>query len=381
MPLQIRRGTNAERAAMTQPLASGELLYVTDDQRLYIGNGTTLGGVQITGYTDGDAKDAAAAIFTGGIHNGITFTYNTVGNTISANVDLSSYTGLIDADFKGSVFADNSTLLVDGVSGTINLDGTVKGNIIPDADQAYDLGSASYRFRDLYLSGSSIKLGAATITASGSAVNLPAGSTVNGVLIGTGSGEGVITGSNYNISIVADDSSFMVNTSTKVITAAGGFVGDITGDVYSSDIYSDDGLLGIRLYTATGNDVSNNFYGGTRISPTSLSPGDNIGTITIKGWNGTDYALGAGIYAAFDATANLASANPASSLGLVVGDNSNAVIATFDKTGTFSAPVMKVGSYTSSPDNRPTGSIGMIIYNTTTNKFQGYANTGWVDLS
>jgi hypothetical protein len=51
MPLQIRRGTEAERLAMTQPLASGELLYVTNEQILYIGDGATLGGIQITGYT------------------------------------------------------------------------------------------------------------------------------------------------------------------------------------------------------------------------------------------------------------------------------------------------------------------------------------------
>ena len=52
MPLQIRRGTDAERLAMTQPLAQGELLFVSTPgaERLYIGNGSTLGGVQITGY-------------------------------------------------------------------------------------------------------------------------------------------------------------------------------------------------------------------------------------------------------------------------------------------------------------------------------------------
>ena len=54
MPLQIRRGTDAERLAMTQPLAQGELLFVSTPgaERLYIGNGSTLGGIQITGYTN-----------------------------------------------------------------------------------------------------------------------------------------------------------------------------------------------------------------------------------------------------------------------------------------------------------------------------------------
>ena len=129
MPLQIRRGTDAERLAMTQPLAQGELLFVSTPgaERLYIGNGSTLGGIQITGYTNADAKDAAAAAFTGGTHSGITFTYNTATDLISANVDLSNYQGILRGDLKGSVFADDSTMLVDAVSGTIV--GPVTGNI------------------------------------------------------------------------------------------------------------------------------------------------------------------------------------------------------------------------------------------------------------
>ena len=137
MPLQVRRGTDAERLAMTQPLASGELLYVTNEQKLYVGNGSTLGGIQITGYTDGDAKDSAAEIFTDGSHNGITFSYNTATNVMTANVNLSNYAGTIRADaFKGSLFADDgSTIasqpLVDAISGTFNgnLVGNVTGNL------------------------------------------------------------------------------------------------------------------------------------------------------------------------------------------------------------------------------------------------------------
>ncbi|MDB4351136.1 hypothetical protein OAA34_00320 [bacterium] len=41
---------------------------------------------------------------------------------------------------------------------------TVGGHLIPTADITYDLGSASYRFRDIYLSGSTINLGGATIS-------------------------------------------------------------------------------------------------------------------------------------------------------------------------------------------------------------------------
>jgi hypothetical protein len=136
MPLQIRRGTEVERENMAQPLAQGELLYTTDNRILYVGDGTTLGGVQITGYRDEDAQDAAAAIFTNGIHSGINFVYNDLSNRIDATVDLSNYTGTLKADsFKGSVVGDDSTILVDALSGTFNgnLSGNVTGTILTAA--------------------------------------------------------------------------------------------------------------------------------------------------------------------------------------------------------------------------------------------------------
>ena len=229
MPLQIRRGTDLQRTSMTQPLAVGELLFVTSPtNRIYVGDGTTLGGIAVTGYTDENAQDAVAPMFTGGSHSGINFVYNDASNIINATVDLSNYNGTISASsFKGTLVADDSTALVDAVDGRIFLDGTVKGNIVPDADVAYDLGSATYRFRDLYLSGSSIELGAATITAVGSAVNLPLGSTMGGVPLAGGAG------SDYNGNIIGDDSTIIVNAATKAVTAAGGFTGNLTGNATS----------------------------------------------------------------------------------------------------------------------------------------------------
>ena len=49
MPLQIRRGNNAERQQITP--AVGELVYVTDTKVVYIGDGTTQGGVPVIAFT------------------------------------------------------------------------------------------------------------------------------------------------------------------------------------------------------------------------------------------------------------------------------------------------------------------------------------------
>lgn len=56
-------------------------------------------------------------------------------------------------------------------------------DVSPGITEVYDLGTVTRRWKDLYLSGTSIYLGNAQITASGSIVQLPAGSTVGGALL------------------------------------------------------------------------------------------------------------------------------------------------------------------------------------------------------
>jgi hypothetical protein len=45
MAFKIRRGTNAERLTITP--AQGELIYTTDTKKIYIGDGTTVGGTPV----------------------------------------------------------------------------------------------------------------------------------------------------------------------------------------------------------------------------------------------------------------------------------------------------------------------------------------------
>lgn len=235
MPLQVRRGTETQRTAMTEPLASGELLYVTNTGTLYIGNGTSIGGVPVANLSEGGVRDISAALLTGGTHvGGISFAYDGTNVNATVDTDLSDYQGVIRADgFQGSLFADDSGTLVDGLNGSINLDGTVKGDIVPDSDSAYDIGSATLKFKDLYLSGTSLYLGDAVITSSGGTVELPAGSTVGGVEIGSGGGG---SGSDYSGNIIGDDSSVIINTSTYTVTAVGG----VTGNIFTNLIDSAD---------------------------------------------------------------------------------------------------------------------------------------------
>jgi len=114
------------------------------------------------------------------------WTFGTDGNlTLPAGGDIVDSSGASVLGGTGTALGDRLTTssysVVLGSTGTL----TVPGSIVPDADIAYDLGTPSNRFRDLYLSTSTIYLGAATISANGSALELPVGTTTGGVSIGT----------------------------------------------------------------------------------------------------------------------------------------------------------------------------------------------------
>ena len=309
MPLQIRRGTNAQRQILAVPLASGELLWTTDTQQLFIGDGNTLANAltPVVGYNDENAQDAAAAIFTNGSHTDITFNYVDGANRIDAdvsisafrqNVDMSTFdlsgsgdittTGTITAgafrgDYKGTIVGDDSTTLVNAVESSINLDGTVKGNIIPNAQEAYDIGSPTNRFKDLYLSGSSLYLGNAQIVSNGTSVDLPAGSTVNGIPLGDPT-----PGSQFKIDIVGDDSTVLVNTVNSSINLDGTVKGDIIPDAdLAYDIgsgsrrFNDLYLSGSSIFL--GDAVINSVGTAVNLPSGSTIGGEPLGAATFAG--------------------------------------------------------------------------------------------------
>lgn len=58
MPLQIRRGTESERVLSNTVFSPGEPVYITDTNNLYIGDGTTPGGVIVGGDQSGKLGQA-----------------------------------------------------------------------------------------------------------------------------------------------------------------------------------------------------------------------------------------------------------------------------------------------------------------------------------
>jgi hypothetical protein len=140
MALQIRRGTDASRAGTI--FKSGELIYTTDQKDLWVGDNATTGGIQVapvksvngsTGtvvltttqlqegtnlyYTSARAKLDAGAALTGGNagNSGITFTWNSGSQTITASVSAGGYSLPIAATSTlGGVKINAGGLSIDG---------------------------------------------------------------------------------------------------------------------------------------------------------------------------------------------------------------------------------------------------------------------------
>lgn len=238
MPLQIRRGTEDQRQEelvdLGKALLPGEPLFVTDDQRLYIGDGTTPGGVLVTGFNAGDALISAGdGLVAGNTFNpNISFIFGLTqqsNSRIEARIDLENYAGEIGADaFRGPVLAIDSTTLVNSLTSSINLNGTIIDDVVPSNDQLYDLGESANRFKKLYLSDDGVAIGMATITGSGLTVNLPANSTVGGIPIAA-----IAPGVDYQVNIINADSTRIVDAENSTFT--GYFNGDLKGSVFGDD--------------------------------------------------------------------------------------------------------------------------------------------------
>ena len=252
MAFKIRRGTNAERLTITP--AQGELIYTTDNKKLYVGDGTTVGGVAVdqglatTNYVDtavtnlingaipslDTLKELADALgsdpnfatnLTTTLAGKADLTYVQTIDTNKANISslsavatsgdyndllnkptIPSITGLASETYVNNKVSDlvngaTSTLdtlkeLADALGNDQNFATTmtnslankanvadlanvatsgdyddltnkptipdlanVAQNILPTTDVTYDLGSPTNRWRDLYLSNSTIYLG------------------------------------------------------------------------------------------------------------------------------------------------------------------------------------------------------------------------------
>lgn len=113
MPLQIRRGTTTDRLTIT-PL-SGELIYDTTTNSLYVGNGTTVGGTGVTAAISSDLNLGSFSLVSSS-NGDIRLSPNGTGKVvISKNLDISGdivKTGVLN------ITASQAVVIGDSVTST-----------------------------------------------------------------------------------------------------------------------------------------------------------------------------------------------------------------------------------------------------------------------
>jgi hypothetical protein len=152
-----------------------------------------------------------------------------VSGNIEANANINS-----NANIKGANL--NTTGLAN--IGNLQISGNVTGNLIPSANadglgSGYDLGSATYRWKDLYLSGNSIKIGSQTISSNGGGIALSNASYLTDLYV---SGN-----ANISLNLLANTANFIGNVIAPNVTVnleLAGNTANFTGNLIAANLRS-----------------------------------------------------------------------------------------------------------------------------------------------
>ena len=411
MPLQIRRGTDAERLGSFTP-AEGELIYTTDTKKLYVGDGATAGGVAIDtvggGGSGASTLNDLTDVNVGGAANGNILAYDTsatawaLAPNIIDQVNTLLTTSLAEA---GEILSWNGSTyewIADATGG-----GGGGMSVLTD-DTAPALGG------NLDLNSYDIT-GTGNIDINGNVTATNFVGTLTGDIIGDLAG--TLTGD----VLADDDTTVLVNSTTRTFNGdvTGNLVGNVDGDLLGS-VFADDSSLIINgldggIHASIIHAKSNNLdiVGDTDVNPLDLNitssasePGrvnfsrkdltadlsldtisngrvtfsrnDINGAVTTSFINGrndclflfantTGNAADVASYVTLkDQKLGIGTVAPAEELDV----QGNAVVTGF----------VQFGSLTTAERDALTAADGMVIYNTTDNKFQGRENGVWVNL-
>jgi len=389
MALRLRRGTDAERQLITP--AEGEIIYTTDTKSVYIGDGTTVGGIIISGEIGLDdlAEVDLSTPPTAGqvlVWDGVKFVPDDVAGV-----------GVVEgSNYRINVIGDDSSTLVDTVTNTLT------GVFVGDGSGLTNLSVSSiFDLNDVF------------------AFTPP---DVNDVLI--------FDGFNFTpqkITIIEGaDSTIMVNTNNNT------FTGNFNGDLLGGNVISDDSSSilvdsqnfrfstrnmdiensSITVTTTDGLQVfgknisliaaqidgsiinsglltidANKFVNDT---PVELVTGEYLGGIILVSKSVLDdSAPKAALLSSIDTVTGI-SPNPAiTDLWLEDADGDFRPMFSVNSRGIASASnAFKMTTYTDNQDrdtNIPFPEPGMIVFNqrddsTGVPQFQGYDGTAWIDL-
>jgi hypothetical protein len=353
MSLRIRRGTDAQRQGIVFDL--GEILYTTDNQQLWVGDGITAGaknilatsagdglvwnavdnvlefntanlGVNTSDVTEGSnkyfttqrAQDAAASLLTTGTHTNITFTYDDVGNKINATVTLDGV-GLLNLQqdvspsLGGNLNLNSRNIIGTGninTTGTLTTSGTITGNSFST--------SGSVSCASFSTTG--------TIT---STLGLGGNLSLNGHNI-TGNGNITVNSSAFSV-LNSNNGQFSIKHTRLGIQSSDTVPNEL------NILATTDGTLNNSAH------VSLMMSKGTLETPTNTSAGDILGIYSFRGYNGGNYYPSTILGSAWAPNAVFTGNFPASIFNIVVGNNTSPISYVFDNTGVLTIPRLMAG--------------------------------------
>ena len=220
----------------------------------------------------------------------VTSSLTTVGQlgTLSvsgnANVGNIGATTVVASTLSGTL-ATNAQPNITSVGALTGL--SVSGSIIPTANITYDLGNTTNRFRDLWLSNSTIYLGNSNITSGANSVSIS--NPVGGQLVITGSqtfyGNNIIDGTS-NVTVTPNANVTVSVSGNANIVAVTGTGANIAGTLNATGNANVGNLGTAGLITATGNITATaNVTGGNLTTAGIVTATGNVsgGNITTAG--------------------------------------------------------------------------------------------------
>jgi len=213
MALKFRRGSTADKSGS---LAFGEPFVNTSLTTLQVG---------------GNSGDITLATV------GSTSEFNSLSVSASSFVSASNLHITSNALIKGNLTLNGNTTIGDSTSDTVTFAANISSSLIPSINNAFDLGSESKIWRDLYISSGSIKMfdGAGALVSTITATSLNSNtSSVNAL-------------NSFSASVIATES--IINTFTSSVNTATSSLNSFSASVIAT------GSL-INTFTASVNTFS-----------------------------------------------------------------------------------------------------------------------------